>query len=88
MMDLHDAERKLADIITSGHGDYSSVTLASDLLDLARELDGKVKELQDAIEKFLLDIQHVPPWESAGSIWGAKIKELHGKWLESNPKGS
>lgn len=40
-------------------------------------------KLQNAVEKFLLDISTLPPWESAGALWGIKVKELHSVWLDS-----
>lgn len=42
----------------------------------------EVGRLSQAIEKFLNDTNAIPPWESAGSIWVARIKELHAVWLD------
>lgn len=39
--------------------------------------------LDAAVKKFLDDIQHIPPWEEAGVLWGQKIQTLHTVWLNA-----
>lgn len=43
----------------------------------------ELSKLQNAVEKFINDISALPPWESAGEIWGMRVKELHNAWLSS-----
>lgn len=46
-------------------------------------LSVRLVELQKGVEKFLRDIESVPPWESAGALWADKVKQLHSAWLRS-----
>lgn len=46
-------------------------------------MERALKFLDKAVEKFLLDTSIVPPWESAGTIWAMRIKELQMSWLDS-----
>jgi len=43
----------------------------------------KLKDLQEAVQKFLYDIEFVPPWESAGAVWAQKVIQLHKALLAS-----
>lgn len=39
-------------------------------------------KLSKAVEKFLNDINALPPWESAADMWAMRVKELHTAWLD------
>lgn len=39
--------------------------------------------LDTAVSRFLLDIEHLPPWKEAGRLFGQKVQALHQRWLDA-----